>query len=249
MYFYGYDTRPPLVQRTVPNGETGICFYKKDKVTYNGVNEVRSCYAGQTMHYTDIMSNGSIEIVGAHFTVLGACMFLPAPLSEYSNLTVSADDMGFTELETRIMETSSAEGCWQQMDNFFIRILSHSYSDEHCIRRLEHAISYGIRHINDVRIGNIASEACLSERQLARLFSTFIGLSPKDFLRLQRYHTTLADMKRSKAGDTTLTEIAWRNGYYDFSHLSSDFRKICGYSPSRLLEVSENDYDKVGWRI
>ena len=43
--------------------------------------------------------------------------------------------------------------------------------------------------------------------------------------------------------------IAWSNGYCDFSHLYSDFRKICSYSPSRLLKESAHEEDAVGWRI
>lgn len=122
-------------------------------------------------------------------------------------------------------------------------------ADELNLRRLHRAISYGIGHLDTVRIGDVATEACLSERQLGRLFSSFVGLSPKDYLRLQRYHKTLADMKSCRADNVTLTEIAWRNGYYDLSYFSSDFRKISGYSPSRLLDISENDGDEVGWRI
>lgn len=249
MYFYGRDTRPPLVQRIVPNGETGLCFYRGDKVSYGGVGEVGSCFAAQTMHYTDIKAHGGIEIVGAHFTVLGARMFLPAPLSEYTNQVLSVGDVGLGELERQVMDAVTADECWVAMDHYFLHSLMRNDTDELNLRRLHRAISYGMSHLANVRIGDVASEACLSERQLGRLFASFVGLSPKDYLRLQRYHKTLADMKRSCLDDVTLTEIAWRNGYYDLSHFSSDFRKISGYSPSRLLEVSENDGDEVGWRI
>ena len=249
MYFYGRDTRPPLVQRIVPNGETGLCFYRGNKVTYSGVGEVGSCFASQTMHYIDIKAHGGIEIVGAHFTVLGARMFLPAPLNEYTNRILSVDDVGLGELERHVMEAATADECWGRMDSFFLQSLMRNDADELNLRRLHRAISYGIGHLDTVRIGDVATEACLSERQLGRLFSSFVGLSPKDYLRLQRYHKTLADMKRCRADNVTLTEIAWRNGYYDLSHFSSDFRKISGYSPSRLLDISENDGDEVGWRI
>ena len=113
MYFYGRDTRPPLVQRIVPNGETGLCFYRGNKVTYSGVGEVGSCFASQTMHYIDIKAHGGIEIVGAHFTVLGARMFLPAPLNEYTNRILSVDDVGLGELERHVMEAATADECWR----------------------------------------------------------------------------------------------------------------------------------------
>ena len=52
-----------------------------------------------------------------------------------------------------------------------------------------------------------------------------------------------------RVGERLIGQVAWRNGYYDYAHMSADFRKICGYAPMTLLRVSENDGDEVGWRI
>lgn len=75
MYFWGRDANPPDVQRIVPNGEMGLWFYRGNKVEYVGRGEVQSCLSGQSVSFLDISSRGEIEIVGAHFTVLGACLF------------------------------------------------------------------------------------------------------------------------------------------------------------------------------
>ena len=52
-----------------------------------------------------------------------------------------------------------------------------------------------------------------------------------------------------RVGERLIGQVAWRNGYYDYAHMSADFRKICGYAPMTLLRISENDGDEVGWRI
>ena len=52
-----------------------------------------------------------------------------------------------------------------------------------------------------------------------------------------------------RVGERLIGQVAWRNGYYDYAHMSADFRKICGYAPMALLRISENDGDEVGWRI
>ena len=116
------------------------------------------------------------------------------------------------------------------------------------IRRLHRAISYSRRQVNDASVDRLAEETCLCTRQFRRLFSDMVGLSPKDYLRIQRYHATLQDLKCNH-DNAALSEIAWRNGYYDLSHLNVDFRRISGYAPKSLLEISENDCDTVGWRI
>ena len=254
MYFWGKDEESPLVQRIVPNGEMGLCFYLNQPVLYNGVGERRSCLSGQSLHYHDIVSDGRIEIVGAHFTILGAHAFFSTPLRHFFGQIVSLadlDDPHLHRLEEEVMLAYDYEICWNLMEAFFLERLCHSDFDALTFRRLQRAIAYGQRHTSDAQICQVASEACLSERHLNRVFSDVVGLSPKEYLRLQRYHKTLRDLKKSQNSNSpeSLTSIAWSNGYCDFSHLYSDFRKICGYSPSRLLKESAHEEDAVGWRI
>lgn len=251
MYFWGRDAKPPLAQRVVPNGEMGMMFYRTDDVKLDGVQRMCSCVKGQSMRYHDIVAQGSIDIVGAHFTMLGAQVFLKAPLSEYFETTVELadiEDAELKELEKRVADAADHHECWQWMEAFFLRRLSVHDADILNLRRLQRAIAYGQQHAAGARIGDIASEACLSQRQFGRLFSDMVGLSPKDFIRLRRYHQAVLDLKRHH-GTVPMATIAWRNGYYDVSHLSSDFRKLTGFSPARLLEVSKNDGDTIGWRI
>lgn len=251
-YFWGRHAHPPQVQRIVPNGEMGLCFYRGCRVRYDGRQEVTSCLAGQSMRYHDITALGGIEVVGVHFTVLGACLFFPAPLDHYAEQMVPLEavhDSRLLRLEEQVMEATDHHACWQLMDGYFEEALAVSSVDALNLRRLHRAISYGMSHLHEVRMAEVASEACLGERQFGRLFVSMVGMTPKEFLRLQRYHRTVADLKQTALGSTTLTEVAWRNGYYDYAHMSADFRKICGYAPMTLLRVSENDGDEVGWRI
>ena len=254
MYFWGKDEESPLVQRIVPNGEMGLCFYLNHPVIYDGIGERRSCLSGQSLHYHDIVSDGSVEIVGAHFTTLGAHVFFSSPLKLFFGQIVPLADIAdprLHQLEEEVMLASDYEICWDLMEAFFLERLCHSDFDALTFRRLQRAIAYGQRHTSDAQICQVASEACLSERHLNRVFSDVVGLSPKEYLRLQRYHKTLRDLKKSQNSNSpeSLTSIAWTNGYCDFSHLYSDFRKICGYSPSRLLKESDHEEDAVGWRI
>ena len=252
MYFWGRDANPPLAQRVVPNGEMGLLFYRGNKVSLDGDRSMQSCIKGQSMRYHDIISMGGIEIVGAHFTVLGASLFFKVPLIEHFETTTELDDLKdceLMELKERVMLANCHTECWKEMERFFLHKLSSNTDIELLnLRRLHRAISYGQHHIATARIGDIASEACLSQRQFGRLFVNLVGLSPKDYIRLLRYRNTLLDLKRNSC-ILSMEEIAWRNGYYDYSHLFYDFRKISGYSPKQLLKVSASENDTVGWRI
>ncbi len=66
-----------------------------------------------------------------------------------------------------------------------------------------------------------------------------MGINPKSYLRLLRFNKALMELQKSKE-EALLTEIAWRCGYYDLSHMTSDFRTLCGYSPSELLSAKSD---------
>ena len=255
MYFWGYDTNVPRVQRIVPNGEMGLCFYRRGDVSYVAADWVaasqKSCIMGQGMHYNDIIAEGEVEIVGTHFTALGASVLIGGSMHDYYGRVVSVADMGDTglmTLEERIGEAETPEECFELMDRFFLERLDSVDAGNLNLRRLKRAIAYGQRLRRDVRIEDMAMEACLSKRQFGRIFADTVGMPPKDYLRIMRYRRTLAELKAAK-GREPVSRIAWRNGYYDFSHLTSDFIKISGYTPSVLLDLSANDNDDAGWRI
>lgn len=247
-YFWGRDDNPPLAQRIVPNGEMGLLFFRESTVTMDGCKKMRACFKGQSMRYHDIVSQKGIEIIGAHFTMLGARNFIDFPLHELFETTLEIadiDDGEWKSLEYQVFEAPTYQSCWSLLDDFFLRQLTKSEVDKHNRQRLYHAISHS-KHLT--RVSDLSAIACLSPRQFQRLFTDQIGLSPKDFLRLQRYQTTLQELKLYRYHHT-LSEIAWRNGYYDLRHLSNDFKQFTGFSPSTLLKVSKNEHDVVGWRL
>lgn len=250
VYFWGYDSHVPRVQRIVPNGEMGLCFYRSNPVIYDGVGSVDSCLAGQSLHYQDIISvDGRVEIVGAEFTTLGACLFFQTPLQEYFGKTVLLSDLQDRELanlEDGIMNAPDAYACFDLMDGFFLNRMANSKADAMNLRRLQRALAYGMSHTVNARIDEFAMEACLSPRHFSRLFSSMAGLTPKDYLRLQRYRTALHELRKP---GSTLTGTALDCGYYDHSHMTHEFKAISGYSPAQLVGLSESDSDTYGWRL
>lgn len=256
MYFGAADDTPPKVQRILPNGEIGLCFYRGRAVIYDGLGTVQSCISGPLLSYQDIISEGRIDIVGVHLTTIGAHVLLPVPPSWIGSRTVrlcDLNDTGLRELESRIMGASGYGECFDAMDAYFLGRLYATDIDTLDMRRIQRALAYGQRHFADAHIPELASEACLSQRHFSRIFTDMVGIVPKEYLRIQRFQSTLRELKRSgwggRTGQGILTRIAWDNGYCDYAHLYTDFRKISGYSPRQLLSLSENTDDSFGWRM
>ena len=106
-------------------------------------------------------------------------------------------------------------------------------------------------HYDPEMVGNINFSDHLSQKlgydysYLSSLFSSVEGITIEKYIILQR----IEKVKELLVYDElTLSEIAYRTGYSSVQHLSNQFRKIIGMSPSvfkRLQEKSRKPLDKV----
>jgi len=80
----------------------------------------------------------------------------------------------------------------------------------------------------NVRVSELARQAALSERQLERLFSQAVGLSPKLYARIVRYRQVREVLG---SGGRPCADLALRFGYTDQSHLLRDLRGLSGLGP------------------
>ena len=87
----------------------------------------------------------------------------------------------------------------------------------------------------------MASVACLGERQFLRVFRTYVGIPPKQFIRLRRFHRTIQTMQQTaaKGQPIDLMTVALQHGYYDLSHMALEFQQMGCVSPShfRMLGI------------
>jgi AraC-like DNA-binding protein len=79
----------------------------------------------------------------------------------------------------------------------------------------------------------VAVDLGVSERHLRRVFRDTVGVSPKEFAKLARFHRAL----RAAREDThaSWASVAVAAGYYDQAHLIAEFRAIAGVTPRALL--------------
>jgi AraC-like DNA-binding protein len=79
----------------------------------------------------------------------------------------------------------------------------------------------------------VAAELGVSERHLRRVFRETVGVSPKAFARIARFHRALgAGRQDARAGWASIAAAA---GYYDQAHLIAEFRAIAGVTPRVLV--------------
>ncbi|MFC8365679.1 helix-turn-helix domain-containing protein [Streptomyces griseorubiginosus] len=93
------------------------------------------------------------------------------------------------------------------------------------LRAAVSALSVRSDHIPG-QVSDVARELAVSERQLRNLFSDGVGLSPKHYARVNRVRAVLAH-----ADELRWADLAAVTGYYDQSHMTSDFRALMGVPP------------------
>jgi AraC-like DNA-binding protein len=93
------------------------------------------------------------------------------------------------------------------------------------------------RNIN--RVDELAAQVGMGERALQRLFSDYVGVSPKWVIRRFRLHD--AASRLANAEDVNLTYLAQELGYADQAHFTRDFKAIVGRSPSDYRRSAMSD--------
>ena len=98
---------------------------------------------------------------------------------------------------------------------------------------LQHACAYIVLHPWDsVSLDFIAKKIChISPGHLARLFTTYLGVSFTTYLRQFRMRKALSMLSRTKI---PINQIAEQVGYKDASRFTAHFRRFYGKTPSEV---------------
>ncbi len=78
-----------------------------------------------------------------------------------------------------------------------------------------------------VSVNNLSKKIKVNYKWLERNFSNYIGLTPKEYIRLHRFMHAYLDLNNSHDGNS-LFATAIQHGYYDTSHLQKELRLFTG---------------------
>ncbi|MBR4432181.1 MAG: AraC family transcriptional regulator [Paludibacteraceae bacterium] len=152
-------------------------------------------------------------------------------------------DPGLMQLDKLFKQASQPQETAQLIDAFFIGHLPRK--EDYNYTRLRKVIAACDEAKGNMSAAEMASVACLGERQFLRVFRTYVGIPPKQFIRLRRFHKTLQHMQRNAAigQPIDLMQIALQHGYYDVSHMAMEFQQMGCVSPShfRMLGIPLTD--------
>ena len=154
-------------------------------------------------------------------------------------------DEGLLQLDSIFKRGETAEGIAMLLDAFFLGHLPHKEDVNYTrMRKVIEACDAAKGNITAAEMANVA---CLGERQFLRVFKTYVGIPPKQFVRLRRFHKTIQHMqeesRKREQKPIDLMSIALAHGYYDLSHMALEFQQMGCVSPShfRMLGIPLSD--------
>ena len=204
-----------------------------DGLTLLGANQ-------QTIGITTL--SGWFEGMMLDFEPGGMHALLHIDLQQLSGQVLTAKefgDEGLLQLDHIFQSTPKAEHIAPLIDAFFLGHLPHTEDPNYT--RLRRVIAACDEAKGNISAAEMASVACLGKRQFLRVFRTYVGIPPKQFIRLRRFHRAIQTMQQNvaKGQPIDLMSIALQHGYYDLSHMALEFQQMGCVSPShfRMLGI------------
>ncbi len=233
-----------FVQRVVPNGYVELTFHFADRLRKRKQTEEMQpgiMLCGQQTGYFDVLPTRKTSMLSIQFFPHSAGLFFDIPIHELANETLDLRDVigpiG-SNLEEELHDIQSLKSRIAHIEHFLLKCISKKTNYEW------NRIFDNIRIINSTKgiisPHQLAEAACLSRKQHERIFKRLVGLPPKQFLNIIRFQYAL--FVHQQYPNESLTELAYRCGYYDQSHMINHFRELSGITPGQYFTDCETPY-------
>ena len=88
---------------------------------------------------------------------------------------------------------------------------------------------------SQLTIPDLCRIASVSQRTLEYAFKETFGITPRTFLRYQRFHAVRRQLLVSRNGKKTVAQIAFDHGFYELGRFAGEYRRLFGELPSQTL--------------
>lgn len=230
------DSDAPILLEVLPDACPDLIFQITEK---SGTFSVSANIIGSSTYLSNAkMSNakmtGTNSFFGIRFYPGAIRRLFDLPAAEFTDHKIPLSDIlsekqlgGFLSI---IEKDSGFNARVNGIEAFILNALSHSSLPPPVI---PFAIYHIIGSNGNVRIDDLAEKTGYTNRYLRQLFSSFVGLSPKEFCEIIRFQKSFNEYHIGrKAG--SLSELAAKYGYSDHAQMNKAYVKLSCYSPSKL---------------
>ena len=224
----------------MPEGSLHWMFHRKKSFDVDSISQegVKASATGLYDKAIRISSTEDVELITVFFQpyAASAIMGMPCRVLSFDNIDFeSLEMMEFKELKRHVLNADTTEECIDMIEDFIMRRLIKTQGSPY-LRQLQSVFDV-MKAKPDVRIDELASVACLSERQFRRVFMDNVGMTPKQIQRIMRFRKATNEIILSSP--ESLDHVLYSNGYTDHSHFNHEFHDIVGISPTEYIASLE----------
>jgi methylphosphotriester-DNA--protein-cysteine methyltransferase len=244
-------TAPYRRSSVLPNGalQLMINFGAPHRVTAFGATAVdrgyrRAWIAGLQDAPLAIESPPQTDLVAIRFRPGGAHAFLPLPLAAVTNDVVEADTVLGAAVDALRDELALAPTRAAQVRAAERWLLGRCRPHERDYAIVARAVAaLGSSHDRQPRapVGLACERLGLSNRHMIQLFRRHVGLAPKAYARVRRFHDALGRLPAA----TSRAQLALELGYADQAHFNNEFRRFAGVSPGEFVRRRGEDDESL----
>jgi AraC-like DNA-binding protein len=217
----------PYTAETLPHPNLQVIFEK-------GQSAVSGVFTGKFSRTLQ----GKSHVFGIKFNPGAFRPFLKAAASSLSNRTVPikrvfGNGRALNALETLLTGSSAKEGTMIAATEAFF--LARIPATDETVTLAGVMVKRIFQEPDIKTVDDLVERTGIGKRTLQRIFSEYVGATPKWVIRRYRLHELVE--KFNSGSPVNWPDLALELGYFDQAHLINDFKSIVGYSPTQYQKV------------
>ncbi len=233
----GDKENTPLKNTIVPDGTMKLIFHYGDTYKHHPSNR-ESIILPKYFLIGQLTKPYVVEPIGitgsfvVRFHPNGFLPFSTIPIKEMENMAVPLDKLfgeNGKELGQNILNAKTTSERINLIENF---LLAHLKDKQIIYNVIKSTIDTILNTNGQFSVTEHSGKSKVSRRHLTRIFSTAIGLSPKQLSKTIRLQSTLKKLLTEEV--TSLTDLAYESEYFDQAHFIKDFKEFTGITPKEF---------------
>jgi AraC-like DNA-binding protein len=170
------------------------------------------------------------RVVGVKFKPGAFYPFLKSPASAFTDRSIPFEEVFGAECAAWEQAILSREGKEEMIDLVEDLLRARRPDRDEAVAVINAVIDRVIADREITKVDDVAERLGLSKRTLQRLFSHYVGVSPKWVIQRYRLHEAAERLAVGEVVDWPA--LALDLGYFDQSHFIKDFKAIVGRAPA-----------------
>ena len=188
---------------------------------------------GQTIEPIELQIKGTYKLIIFQLYPFATRLLLgidPKKINDECYDLVQVKNIDTTKTVS-LIEPENTEKQIKIISNYILELVKNSSLNPDNSIKL--AVSTIINTKGILPIKELRKQLFITERTFERRFAKEVGVTPKQFAKIIQFNFSLNQIKESDY--TSLTNVAYENGFADQSHFIRTFKKYTGATPKEIL--------------